>query len=321
MRLIPGSQALDGAARGCVLTVGNFDGLHLGHQELLGTVVSRARKLGRPAALYTFEPHPRRVLFPERSQPTIMSWDQLARGVEESGIDFLIREPFTMDFASLSAEAFLRDIIVRRVAPREIFVGRDFHFGKGRFGSGETLEQIGPQFGIRVEIIPQVLSDGRDVSSSRIRRLLGQGDVEEAARCLGRPYTIWGLVVHGDHRGRSLGFPTANLEPENELIPQGGVYASSVQLFEEDRLDSEIFPSVTNIGSRPTFAPGEILTETHLLDFDADLYGRRLALSFHKRLRAERRFSGPTELARQIAADVERARKLFASPNGHSWLR
>jgi riboflavin kinase/FMN adenylyltransferase len=247
-----------------------------------------------------------------------MCWDQFARGVQAAGIDFLIQEPFTMEFAALSAEAFLRDIIVERVGPHEILIGRDFHFGKGRQGSGETLKALGPEFGIQVEIIPQVVTNGCDVSSTRIRELLGEGDVRAAGRCLGHPYTIWGWVVHGDHRGRGLGFPTANLEPENELIPKQGVYATRVQLFEGDRLATESFPSVTNVGSRPTFEPGEILAEAHLLDFEGDLYRRRLALSFHERLRDEKRFSGPAELARQIAEDVARARDLFGSARRRS---
>ncbi len=313
MRIFETSETLNGATRGCVLTVGNFDGLHLGHQALLRAVVARGRALGRPTALYTFEPHPRRVLYPESSQPRLMTWDQLIAGLDEAGIDLMIREHFTLEFASLSPETFLREIIARRVAPLEIFVGHDFHFGKGRRGSGDTLARVGPELGTRVEIIPQVRIGDEDVSSSRIRGLLEEGQVEAAAACLGRPYAIRGRVVEGARRGRDLGFPTANLELENELTPGSGVYATRARIFEGDRPSPHSFPSVTNVGTRPTFDAEQIVTEVHLIGFDDDLYGQRLELSFHARIRPERRFPGPDALARQIADDVMRARELLES--------
>jgi riboflavin kinase / FMN adenylyltransferase len=295
------------------LTVGNFDGLHLGHQALLEAVTARGRALGRPTALYTFDPHPRRVLFPDQPQALLMTWPQLVLGLERAGVAILIRERFTAAFAALSPEEFLRDVIAERLAPLEVFVGRDFHFGKGRAGSGEMLAARAPELGIRAEILSQVRAGGGDVSSTRIREALAQGEIDEANLCLGRPYTIWGRVVEGDRRGRTLGFPTANLAPENEIIPQNGVYASRVRLFADGaaRPSSESLPAVTNIGTRPTFAPGRVSIETHLLDFAGDLYGRRLELEFGARIRAERRFSGPQELAAQIALDAERARELL----------
>jgi riboflavin kinase/FMN adenylyltransferase len=311
MQVIEGSDQPRESARGCVLTVGNFDGLHLGHRALLAAVAARGRELGRPTALYTFDPHPRRVLFPEQKQPLLMTWDQLAAGLEREGIDFLVRERFTSAFASLSPDEFLRDVIAERLAPREVFVGRDFHFGKGRSGSGEMLVARGPALGIRVVLLAQVRAGGADVSSTRVREALALGDIADARLCLGRPYTVWGRVVEGDRRGRTLGFPTANLAPENEIVPANGVYATRVRLFDAaspGRLGEESFACVTNVGTRPTFAPGRVLVETHLLDFDGDLYGRRLELAFHARIREERRFSGPQELARQIASDAEQAR-------------
>jgi riboflavin kinase/FMN adenylyltransferase len=294
-----------------VLTVGNFDGLHLGHRALLEAVRARARALGRSTAVYTFDPHPRRVLFPDRPQPRLMTFPQLRAELEASGIDALVREHFTPEFAALSPEEFLRGVIGARVGPCEVFVGRDFHFGKGRAGSGEWLRASAPALGIRVEILEQVRAGGIDVSSTRVREALARGDVAEASLCLGRAYTIWGRVVEGDRRGRTLGFPTANLSPENELVPGNGVYATSVRLFQGERLGPTAHPAVTNIGTRPTFEPGRVGVETHLLDFAGDLYGRRLALAFHARIRAERRFSGPDELARQIGEDAARARELL----------
>ncbi len=312
MQIFEGSRTLGERARGCVLTVGNFDGLHRGHQALLGAVLERARALGQPAAVYTFDPHPRAVLAPETSPPQLMTWAQLVDGFERAGIDLLIREAFTADFASLSPESFLRDVIAERVDPAEIFVGRDFHFGKGRAGTGDTLASLAPRLEIRVGILPQVRAGEDDVSSTRVREALGAGDVEDAELCLGRPYTIWGRVVEGDRRGRTLGFPTANLDPENELIPANGVYATAVRLFEGDKLSDVAHPSVTNVGTRPTFEAGRVLAEAHLIDFDGDLYGRRIALSFCRRIRAEERFPGADALKRQIALDVERARELLS---------
>ena len=311
MQVYEGSAALDGSVRGCVLTVGNFDGLHLGHRALLDAVLARSRALGRAAALYTFDPHPRRVLFPDQPQPRLMTWEQLRSELEAGGIDSLVREPFTHAFASLAPEEFLRDVIARRIAPAEVFVGRDFHFGKGRAGSGAWLRSSAPAHGIRVEIIDQVRVGERDVSSTRVREALLRGDVTEALLCLGRAYTIWGRVVEGDRRGRTLGFPTANLAPESELVPGNGVYATRVRLFEGDRPGVSSHASVTNIGVRPTFEPGRVLVETHLLDFAGDLYGRRIAVEFHAHIRVERRFGGPDELARQIALDAAQARRVL----------
>ena len=311
MRICRGSERFAEADRGCVLTIGNFDGIHLGHQALLAAVVERARDLGEPAAVYTFDPHPRRVLSGGREPALVMTWEQLERELGARGVDVLVRERFTADFATQSPEAFLTEVVHARIAPAELFIGRDFHFGKGRGGSGETLGQLGPELGIRVVIIPQVRAGGRDVSSTRIRESLQAGAVEDAAISLGRPYAVWGRVVHGDHRGRTLGFPTVNLELENELVPAFGVYATHVRLFEGDQLADRSFASVTNVGTRPTFEPGRVLCEAHLLDFEGDLYGRRLALSFVSRIRDERRFPDLDALARQIGEDAARARQLL----------
>jgi riboflavin kinase/FMN adenylyltransferase len=313
MRVYDGSETLPEHQRGCVLTVGNFDGVHRGHEALLRAVTERAATLGCAAAVYTFHPHPRRVLFPEDSPPLLMTWTQLADALEQAGIEVVIRERFTAEFASLSAEAFLTQILHHRVRPQEIFVGRDFHFGKGRGGSDNTLVTLAPALGIRTVIIPQVVADTRDVSSTRVREALARGDVTDARLCLGRPYAIWGRVVVGDGRGRTLGFPTANMEPENEIVPLGGVYATSVRLFDGERPAGPPHPAVTNIGTRPTFATGRMLTEAHLFDFDQDLYDRRIAIAFHARIRAERRFPDAEALVRQIREDAAQARRLLAA--------
>jgi len=178
-----------------------------------------------------------------------------------------------------------------------------------------------PALGIRVALLPQVRAGGADVSSTRIRESLARGDVADARLCLGRPYTVWGRIVEGDRRGRTLGFPTANLAPENEIVPANGVYATRVRLFDAakpERLGDESFACVTNVGTRPTFAPGRVLIESHLLDFTGDLYGRRMELAFHAHIRDERRFSGPQELASQIAKDAQQARESLRSEAEHT---
>jgi riboflavin kinase/FMN adenylyltransferase len=312
MRVQQGSEPFSPRDRGAVLTIGNFDGVHLGHRAVILSAIERARYLGSPAIVYTFDPHPRRVLDPDRAQPLLMNPRQLELALEELGVDLLIRERFTPEFASLTPDAFLRTILHGRIGPRELFVGRDFHFGKGRGGSGETLVQMAPTLGIRVIIVAEVQAGERDVSSTRIRRSLALGDVEDARICLGRPYALWGHVVRGDERGHQLGFPTANLEPENEILPAGGVYATRVRPIDErGRPSRESFGSVTNVGTRPTFQKDQFLSETHLFDFEGDLYGKRLEVAFFARLRSEQRFADVEGLRRQIADDIERARAIL----------
>jgi len=316
MRIYAGSDAVDESGRGCVLTLGNFDGLHLGHRALIDAVLIRSRELGARASLYTFDPHPRRVLDPGHAPPQLMTWDQLAAALESSRISSVIREPFTAEFAALSPEAFLRDVLAKRLAPLEVFVGRDFHFGRDRSGSGELLSELAPRHGIRVTVIGQVRLAGRDVSSTAIRLALAGGDIESANAALGRPYSVWGEVVGGDRRGRTLGFPTANLATPNEILPAHGVYATRVRIFEGERPSGPSLPAVTNVGTRPTFEPGQVLAETHLIDFEGDLYGARLELAFHARIRAEQRFAGPEALRQQISRDVARAREIHQPRRG-----
>jgi len=313
MEIYRGSDKIGARARGCVMTIGNFDGLHLGHRALLDAVVTRARALGRPAAVYTFDRHPRRVLQPQTPLPRLSSSEQLEYELSRAGADLLIIEPFTPELSSLSAEEFVQSVLIDRIGPAEVIVGRDFRFGRGRSGSDETLRQQLPKTGVRVDVITQVFAAGGDVSSTRIRQLLASGSVEEVARCLGRDYEVWGRVVEGDRRGRTLGFPTANLAPDNELIPASGVYATTVRMLEGGIPTGPVYPSVTNVGTRPTFEAGRVRVEAHLLDFAGDLYGRRIALGFHARIREERRFSGPDELKERIRQDAAEARKLLAS--------
>ncbi len=311
MESVHGTAALKRALRRPVLTIGNFDGLHVGHRAIMRMVLARARDLGGEAVVYTFEPHPRKVLRPDRAPQLLTTLDQKIELLEEMGIDVTIFEPFDRDFAEIEPETFVREYIHRRVRPMEVYVGYDFRFGRDREGSMRLLTEMGPRLGFSVTIIPEVTIDGRDVNSTRIRELLTQGDVRETARLLGRPFCTRGIVVEGRRRGRSLGFPTANIAPQNEVLPEAGVYAGRTRFVDHgDRARGTEIPSVTNVGWRPTFDDDMgLIAEAHLIDFEGDLYGRRIEITFERRLRGERKFSGPEALKEQIQEDVVEARR------------
>jgi riboflavin kinase/FMN adenylyltransferase len=294
-----------------VVTVGNFDGLHVGHQEILRIVTERARARRGESAVYTFEPHPRKVLRPQDAPQLLTTLEQKLELIEAAGVDLTIVERFDLAFAARSAVEFVRDVLDARMRPEEVYVGYDFRFGHDREGSMRTLTELGPHLGFAVTIVPEVTVGGQDVNSTRIRELLGTGRVEEARDLLGRPYRVRGRVVEGDRRGRTLGFPTANLDPENEVLPAQGVYAGRLRSLEPGA-PSEL-PAVVNVGRRPTFKDAApVVAEVHVIDWDGDLYGRRVEVSFLHHLRAERRFPDVEALKRQIAADRDAARTRLA---------
>jgi len=311
LRVIAGSARFaDAGLRRPVVTIGNFDGIHLGHQAILATVVARARALAAPAVVYTFEPHPRKVLRPDSAPALLTTLDQKLELIAATGIAAVVLEPFTAEFARTAPDTFVRQCLHARLAPQEVYVGYDFHFGRDREGSMRLLTELGPRLGFAVTIIPEVEVDEGDVNSTRIRQLLAEGQPELAARMLGRPYTVRGHVVRGEARGRGLGFPTANLAAENEVLPAAGVYAGQLRLLDDgDPPAGRLLPAVTNVGRRPTFAGEALRAEAHVIDWSGDLYGRRVEISFGARLRAERRFESVDALRRQIAADVEEARR------------
>jgi len=315
VRIVRGSRTLEKPLERAVLTVGNFDGLHVGHQRIMATVTGRARAFDGQAAVYTFEPHPRKVLQPEQPPRLLTTLEQKLELFEAAGVDVSIVEPFDREFARLPAERFVREILYERIDPLEVYVGYDFRYGRDREGSMRTLTELGPHLGFAVTIVPEVKLGSRDVNSTRIRELLEQGSVEDAALLLGRPYTIRGRVVEGARRGRTLGFPTLNLDAENDVLPQTGVYAGHVRFLDEGSPPRQsVFAAVTNVGRRPTFGASErVLTEAHLLDFSADAYGRRIEITFEHHLRGERRFPDVDALRAQIAADAELARKKLAA--------
>jgi riboflavin kinase/FMN adenylyltransferase len=295
--------------RAPVATIGNFDGLHRGHRAILDRIRERARATGGESLLITFDPHPLTVLAPERAPRMLTTRRQKLALLDESALDYVLVLPFTMELASVDAEAFVRDDLVEGLGVREIYVGANFNFGRGREGTADLLVRLCAGLGVRAEVVPEVRSLGSPISSSRIRRALLSGEVELARDLLGRPYAIEGKVVRGAGRGAGLGFPTANLQTPNDLVPQDGVYVTLAAVEAAPR------PSVTNIGTRPTFGAADRVIETHLLDPPAgDLYDRPIELRFLARLRAELKFGSAAALVEQVRRDVERAREFFRGP-------
>ena len=306
MRLFHGYENAE-IGRPAVLTLGVFDGLHLGHQLIISRVVERARRLGAVPTVVTFDPHPRAVLHPESAPPLLQTFDQKVEAFGVLGVEQTIVVRFTPEFARVPAEAFLRDVVHERLQAREVYLGRGFAFGRGREGDIELLRRVSGGLGFFADEVPEVRLRGQRISSSRIRELLAAGRVNLARRMLGRPYGVEGRVVRGYERGRTIGFPTANLRPANRVIPRGGVYVTATLI------DGSWRRSVTNVGVRPTFGnDAEPSVETFVMDWGGDLYGDVVRVRFLHRLRDERRFGGVEELKRQIRGDAARARKYFA---------
>ncbi len=307
MRIVRGIKNFNERLPNPVLTLGNFDGVHLGHQAIFKKVVERAREIGGTSVAFTFEPHPLKVLAPERSPQLLNTFHGKMRLLEAAGIELVICANFTRVFADQHPEDFARDVLHKQIGVKEVYVGYDYAFGKGREGSIDSLRQMGQRYGFKVGIIEPVQVGRVVVSSSAIRDLISNGRVEEAARLLGRNYAIEGEVVHGSHRGHTLGFPTANLKTANELIPAFGVYAVLAQVA------GRTLKGVASIGIRPTFDNGPVSVEVFLFEFDEDLYGREMEVVFVKRLRGEKKFSNAEALVRQIRTDVQLAQEALES--------
>lgn len=292
--------------RPTVTTLGVFDGLHIGHQRIMSKIVERSKELGVVPTAITFDPHPRAVLHPESAPPLLQTLDQRLANFEVLGIEQAIIIPFDKEFAAIEAEQFLNEIVRERLQAKEVYLGKGFAFGKGREGNIELLRRMSEQNGFFADEVDEVTLRGRRVSSSTIRKLLGEGRVNLARRMLGRPYGVEGVIEHGAKRGRTLGFPTANLKPHNRVIPKFGVYATAALV------DGTWRRSITNIGIRPTFEnDNQPSIETFIFDFDGDLYGDSIRVRFLHRIRDERKFAGIEELKAQIEKDTARAANYF----------
>jgi riboflavin kinase/FMN adenylyltransferase len=293
-----------------VITIGNFDGVHIGHQALFYEVIERAHAMDGTSIAITFEPHPLRVLQKTVSPPLITMFEQKVELIERSGIDVLISIPFTLEFAAISAQEFVADLLVRRIGMKAMVVGEDYAFGKNREGNIELLNALAPRLGFEVIVtgmIRTVQGTLERISSTAIRELVQAGEMQQACRMLGRHFQIRGTVVAGrDRGGKLLGFPTANLKLEDELCPKAGIYAVMVEA------QGRLLQGVANIGYSPTFDDGQFTVEVHILDFKEIIYGQKIRINFIKRIRDEIKFPSLVALKNQIAEDAETARRLLA---------
>jgi riboflavin kinase/FMN adenylyltransferase len=295
--------------RGGVGTIGNFDGVHRGQQATLGRVAARAKELGVPSVVVTFDPHPVAVLRPDQAPVPLTTLPQKEKLLEDLGISVLLLIRFNPEFARTPARRFVRELLHEKLGLQEIYVGSSFVFGHQREGDLSLLRQMGETFGFQAFGVDEVNFEGERISSTRIRRAISEGKAAEAMEMLGRPYSICGVVARGDRMGKRLGWPTINLAPENKLLPADGVYAGRV--FFPNFPSS--FDCVTNIGTRPTvYENYKRVVESHILEFNSDVYGEKVELSFYKRLREERIFPTVMDLSAQIGRDVEAAREYFS---------
>ncbi|HEX7831275.1 MAG TPA: bifunctional riboflavin kinase/FAD synthetase [Thermoanaerobaculia bacterium] len=294
--------------RGCVATIGNFDGMHIGHQQIVRGIVERARELGRPSAVITFHPHPLSIVAPDRVPKQILTLAQKEELLREMGVDALLIVPFSHEFSRITADRFIEDFLVSALNVAEVRIGRDFCFGAGREGNLDKLTEAGKRHGFDVMGIEDVKIRGIRVSSSIVRDAIAKGALRIVELALGRTYFVDGRVATGRRLGRKMGFPTVNVDSSNELFPAGGVFVTSCR-FESF---SRSFEGVTNIGVRPTLYENYATTiESHILDFDSNVYGDTVRLYFHKLLRREQQFRSALELTNQIRTDIQRSRMYF----------
>lgn len=289
-----------------VVSLGNFDGVHLGHQVILNEVIREARARQGTALVLTFHPHPLTVLRPDRPLPLILSLREKLSSLMALGIQGVLLQRFTLPFSRLTAEEFVRHYLVEAIGVEKVIIGPNVSFGYNRTGQAETLKHFGQEYGFAVEIVGPVMKEGREVSSTAVRAVLSVGDMHEVTRLLGRHYAVSGRVEKGFQRGKTIGFPTANLRPRADLLLPNGVYAVTVDVGKKS------VPGVANVGMNPTFGGNRRTIEAHLFDFSADLYGQRLRVSFIEHLRGERKFPSVQELIRQIQEDANRARTILS---------
>lgn len=308
MDVIRGSENIPDRLKGAFVTIGNFDGVHLGHRFIFRRLVEEAHREGRPAVAISFDPHPKMVLHPERRPFYLITTPEEKIGLLVGlGIDAFILIPFSVEYARTTADEFIREILWQKLRIRRILIGHDYTFGRGKEGNEAFLTEAGRRLGFEVEVMNAFCVGDTVISSTKIRESLLAGEVRFAATLLGRPYNLSGQVISGNHRGVRLGFPTANIAPDKELVPARGVYAVRV-LRKENRHDG-----VVNIGFNPTFTEQKRSIEVHIFDFQKDIYGESLEILFIERIRDEVRFESPEKLIAQIDRDIARARKILKS--------
>ena len=306
MEIIRRERDLKREFRNPVLTIGNFDGVHLGHRFIFRQVLKKAKEIDGESIVYTFDPHPVEILAPDRKPLLITPLEEKLRLIEEQGIEVAIVAPFTEKYAGQPPEDFVKKVLYDQIKIRHIFVGHDFTFGKDRRGNIALLKEMGRKWGFHAEMVEAVRLEGTVISSTRIRELVAKGEMREAAKLLGRPYALAGKVIHGHGRGsRKLGFPTANLKPSGILFPKSGIYA--VWAMHEGRR----YEGVANLGWNPTFQDQKFSIEIHILNFNRDIYGENLQVEFVQRLRDEVTFRGAEELIDQIKRDIAQAEKIL----------
>ena len=292
-----------------VITIGNFDGVHLGHQKIINLAKAHAEKMQLPLVVVSFDPHPGKVLYPENAPKLIKTRKQKRDLLRKMGVDYFYVINFTPSFAKKSPEEFVDEVLIDSLGAKKVFVGFNFAFGKDRKGDISFLENQGKEKGFEVFAVPPVKVDGMIVSSSKIRQLLEEGMVRKANRFLGRYYYLEGIVIHGEQIGRKIGFPTANIITENELVPKLGVYASYT------RLNGNHLPSITNIGYKPTFGSEKIIVETHIFNFDREIYGELIEVKFVDFIRPEKKFSSVDALVNEIKKNCEQCRVILSKSN------
>lgn len=293
--------------RNPVVTIGNFDGVHLGHREIFRRLKRAAAAIGGVSVVVTFDPHPLKVIAANRTVTLINTLEEKITLIEASGVDYLVIIPFDAAFAAISAAEFVERILVNTIGLKRLIIGYDYAFGRNREGDVTLLRRLGEQFAFAVDELEPIAAGETIYSSSLIRKLIAAGDVAAAVRLLGRNFSLAGRVGHGQHRGRSLGFPTANIVSDKELLPADGVYAVKVKIAEQ------LYDAACNIGMNPTFAGASRSIEVFIFDFDAELYGQDIRVYFFERLRGEERFASPEELVAAIGNDVAKCRAILAN--------
>ncbi len=296
--------------RGCVVTIGNFDGVHLGHQRIITQLLKVATETGLPAVVVTFEPHPQEFFLPEDAPARLMRLREKTEYMDKLGVDRILCLYFDQRLASLSAKDFVEEILIEKLDVRHLIIGEDFRFGRDRRGDVAMLKEYGRKHLFEIEIAATCEHGQRRISSSWVREVLAAGDMETASELLGRPYSMSGRVVHGDKRGRDLGYPTLNINLHRRVSPVTGIFVSVVYGLQEEGL-----PSVTSIGTRPVFSGENLLLETHILDYDRNIYGSYVTVALLQKLRPEEMFESIEALRRQMENDIVDAKNYFKKKN------